>query len=135
MRLAVATLFAVLTLQAHAAEGEKTLVLPRALKDGEIAVIQVQVGSVARGQEIHVTTVSGRELGVISPFGVRSGHQAGTYPIPIPADAVAGQQLTVQLSVTGNGAQPHAPTPQQVRSVEVVIGPSAAGQSNNREKK
>ena len=135
MRIAAATLFAVLTLQAHAAEGDKTLALPRALKAGEIAVIQVQVGNIARGQEIHVTTASGRELGVISPFGVRSGHAAGTYPIPIPADAVAGQRLTVHLTVTGNGAAPHAPTAQQVRSVEVVIGGSDAGQSDNQEKK
>jgi len=135
MRIAAATLFVVLTLQAHAAEGDKTLVLPRALKAGEIAVIEVQVGSIARGQEIHVTTASGRELGVISPFGVRSGHEAGTYPIPIPADAVVGQQLTVHLSVTGNGAEPHAPTPLQIRSVKVVIGSSSAGQTDNREKK
>jgi len=134
MRIAAATLFALLTLQAYAVEGDKTLVLPRALKAGEIAVIEVQVGSIARGQEIHVTTASGRELGVISPYGVRSGHAAGTYPIPVPADAVAGQRLTVHLTVTGNGAVPQAPTPQQVRSVEVVIGDSAAGQPD-REKK
>jgi len=134
MRIAAATLFALLTLQAHAVEGDKTLVLSRALKAGEIAVIEVQVGSIARGQEIHVTTASGRELGVISPYGVRSGHAAGTYPIPVPADAVAGQRLTVHLTVTGNGAVPQAPTPQQVRSVEVVIGDSAAGQPD-REKK
>jgi len=40
----------------------------------------------------------------------------------------------VHLTVTGNGAVPQAPTPQQVRSVEVVIGDSAAGQPD-REKK
>jgi hypothetical protein len=135
MRSAAAIVFAVLTLEAHAAESEKTLMLPHALQTGQIAVIQVQVGKIARGQEIHITTAAGRELGVISPFGVRSGHAAGTYPIPVPADAVAGQQLTVHVSVTGNGTQPHAPTAQEVRSIEVVIGGTAKPQPDHEEKK
>jgi len=132
MRMAVAVL-ALLTLDAHAVEVEKTLALPRSLGAGEIAVIEVAVGRIARGQVIHVTTASGRELGVISPFGVRSRQIAGTYPLPVPADAIVGRQLTVRLTITGNGAQPRAPTSQEVRSVKAVIGGEpAAGTSGNK---
>lgn len=120
MRIAPAAL-SVLTLAAYAAEGDKTLVLPRSLHAGEIAVIEVQVGSIARGQEIQIMTVSGRELGVISTFGVKSGHEAGTYPVPVPLDAIAGRDLTVHVTITGNGALPRPPTPQEVRNVEVVV--------------
>ena len=134
MRRAAAALFAVLSPAAHAAAGDATLQLPRALAAGETAVIQVQVGVLARGQEIHVTTADGRELGTISPFGVRAGHAAGTYPIPVPADAFAGRQLTVHVSVTGAGA-PHAPTAQEVRRIDIVVVEPAHASPDRQEDK
>lgn len=134
MRMAAAVL-ALLALDAHAAESEKALALPRSLGAGEIAIIELEVGRVARGQEIHVTTASGRELGVISPFAVRPGQAAGTYPLPVPADAIAGSQFTVHITIIGNGAQPRPPTPQEVRRVKAVIGGEpAAGTSGSRKK-
>jgi hypothetical protein len=128
----VAALLAILTLAAHAAESERTLTLPRSLHAGEIAVIELKVGRIARGQEIHITTASGRELGVVSPFGVKSGQAAGTYPIPVPADAVAGRRLTVQVTITGNGAPPRTPTEQEVRSIEIVVGDPDAANKNKK---
>jgi hypothetical protein len=134
MRVAAAVM-TILALEAHAAEGDKTLALPRPLQAGEVAVIEVEVGTLARGQEIHITTASGRELGVISPFGVRSGQEAGIYPLPVPPDAIAGRHLNVHVTVIGNGAQPRAPTPQEVRRVKVIVGASATGTSRDEEKK
>jgi hypothetical protein len=134
VRIAAATLVA-LTLEACAAEGDRLLVLPRHLQPGETAVIEVQVGGIVRGQEIHITTDSGRELGVISPFGVKSGQPAGTYPIPVPPGAVEGRDVTVHLTITGNGAQPRAPTAQEIRSVEIVIGGTAADPSGHQGEK
>lgn len=131
MRIAAAVL-AILVLEAHAAEGDRTLVLPHALRAGEIAVIEVQVGNIARGQEIHITTNSGRELGTLSAFGVKSGRIAGTYPVPVPSEAVAGRDLAVRLTVTGNGAKPRAPTAREVRSVKVVIGGPAEDPSGSK---
>lgn len=135
MRRATAALLALLTSTAHAAEADKTLLLPRSLQAGEVAVIQVQIGILARGQEIHVTTTSGRELGVISPFGVRPGQTAGTYPIPVPADAIVGRQLVVHISVTESGAPPHAPTAQEVRRIDVAVVGTAEGPPDVKEKK
>jgi hypothetical protein len=84
----------------------------------------VQVGAIRRGQEIDVTIASGQELGVISPFGVRSGQDAGTYTLPVPADAIPNGRLSVRLTITQFGAPPHTPTAEEVRSVK-LIAPSA----------
>jgi len=125
MRIAAAAL-ALLSFDLYGAEGDRTLALPRALHPGEIAVIEVQVGTLARGQEIHVATQAGRELGVISTYGVKSGQVAGTYPVPVPRDAIADTQLIVRLSITTSGAQPRAPTEKEITKVGIVIGGSAA---------
>ena len=80
---------ALLAHQADAAEGrDVSLTLPRALQPGETAFAEVQLGLLTRGQEIEVTTAAGRELGVISPHGMRAGQEAGTYTLPIPSDAI-----------------------------------------------
>src|SRR6266850_1301481 len=82
-------LFALLAQSENPASAdEMTLVLSHPLRAGEIAWIEVQVGPIGRGQEIDVTTAAGQELGVISPFGVRRGQDAGTYTLPVPGDAI-----------------------------------------------
>jgi hypothetical protein len=80
----------------------------------------VQVGAIRRGQEIDVTIASGQELGVISPFGVRSGQDAGTYTLPVPAGAIRNGRLSVRLSIIQSGAPTHTPTAEEVRSVKLI---------------
>jgi hypothetical protein len=104
-----------------AASADLTLVLPHPLGPGETAWIEVQVGPIGRGQEIDVTTASGQELGVISPFGVRVGQDAGTYTLPVPGDAIRDGRVSLRLTISQSGAPRRAPTAQEVRSVKLSV--------------
>ncbi len=118
---------AVLAQSARAAPAEDvtTLVLPHPLAPGEAAWIEVRVGAVARGREIDVTTASGQELGVISPFGSRPGQDAGTYTLPVPPNAIRDGAVAVRLRITRPGAPPRPPTAEEVRGVTLIIAPGA----------
>jgi hypothetical protein len=98
----------------------ETLVLPHALHTGETALLEVKVGVIARGSEIELATTSGQPLGVISPYGIRSGNQAGTYTVPLPADAISNGRVSVRLSLRQGGSQ-RAPTREEVKSISVKI--------------
>jgi len=127
-RTAVA--LALLELLAHHAEAAMaqetarvmTLVLPRPLAKGSLAWIDLQLGRLGPGQEIDVTTATGRNLGTISPFGMRVGQDAGTFTLPVPADAIVDGRLTIRLAVTQSGAA-RAPTPEEVRGVTLKVAP------------
>ncbi|HKP05423.1 MAG TPA: hypothetical protein VJU77_18890 [Chthoniobacterales bacterium] len=95
-------------------------ILPRALEAGETAFIQVQVGTLARGKEIEVTTTSEHELGVISPHGIRTGQEAGIYTLPVPSEFIVNGHIIVRLSLSYRGAH-RAPTNEEVKSVRVKI--------------
>lgn len=116
--------FALLALLAHSANAasalEAALVLPHPLGAGETAFVEVQVGPVG-GREIDITTASGQELGTISPFGVRLGQDAGTYTLPVPADAIRDGIVAVRLTITQPGGPPRAPTAEEVRSVKLAV--------------
>jgi hypothetical protein len=99
-----------------------SLVLPHALAAGETAAIEVQVGPISRGRQVIVTTAAGRPLGTISPFGTRAGQDAGTFTLPVPADAIRDGRVAVRLTITEAGGPPRAPTPQEVRGVKVTVG-------------
>lgn len=99
--------------------------LPRALQAGEMAFVEVQLGLLGRGKEIEVTTASGRELGVISPFGVPTGQEAGTYTLPVPSDAFVNGHVTIRLSLNQVGHTQRAPTTNEVKSVRAKIAPAA----------
>lgn len=115
---------ALLAQQADAAEGrDVTLTLPRALEPGETAFAEVQLGLLARGLEIEVTTAAGRAIGVISPHGVRAGQEAGIYTLPIPSDAIVKGQVALRFSVNQFG-HTRAPTAKEVKSVRVKITPA-----------
>ncbi|EAU66831.1 hypothetical protein STIAU_3053 [Stigmatella aurantiaca DW4/3-1] len=109
---------------ASAASGEVVLTLPRPLKAGEAATVLVEVGILQRGHEIVVTTASGQLLGTVSPFGIRSGQAAGSYALPVPAEAVKDGKLALRLKVTGTGGPPRAPTGEEVKSLKVSITPA-----------
>jgi hypothetical protein len=118
------TLFAALTLfslLAHEASGRTVnLALPHALREGETAWLLVTVGVIPRGAEIEITSPSGRLLGVISPYGIRSGSAAGTYTVPLPADAISGRRLWLRLMLDLSGKQ-RPPTAREVKKVQVKI--------------
>ena len=99
---------------------EMTLTLPHALRKGETAWLLVAVGAVGHN-EIQLTTQSGQSLGTISPFGIRSGQAAGTYTIPVPAEALSGRRLVLRLSVPQAGGLQRATTTEEVKSVRLVI--------------
>jgi hypothetical protein len=120
--LAALAFLALLVQPAYAAAGrEVTLVLPHALRAGETAWLKVRVGAIARGEEIEIETTEGRLVGVISPFGIRSGHEAGTYTIPLPAAAISDDRVSLRLSLDLYGHEPRAPTAEEVKSVSVKI--------------
>lgn len=98
----------------------ETLVLPNALRPGETAWLEVKVGVIARGAEIEIATTSGRLIGVISPFAVRAGNEAGTYTLPLPPEAISKDRVSLRLSLRYSGSS-RAPTLQEVQSVRVRI--------------
>lgn len=100
---------------------ERTLALPRPLQPGEIAWLVVEVGPIGR-REVTVSTVAGGIIGVISPFGPRAGLQAGTYALPLPAEAIEDDHVVVRLTISHEGG-PGDPTAEEVPRVTVRIGP------------
>lgn len=102
-----------------------TLVLPHTLRSGETPWLQVKVGPIPRGEEIEIATTAGRFLGVISPFGIRKGRDAGTYTIPLPVDAISGDRVSLRLSINTPGQAQRAPTKDEVKGVILKIaGPA-----------
>jgi hypothetical protein len=122
-RLAAAFLcLSFLVRQASGAEWrEVELILPRGLATGETALVEVHLGALARGREIEITTAAGRELGVISPHGIQTGHEAGTYTLPIPPDIFSNRRATIRLSINQPDRTRRAPTADEVKSVRVKI--------------
>lgn len=109
--------------EAQRTEREIVLNLPRPLGAGETAFIEIEVGAVGRGR-IALTTDTGRELGVISPFGVRAGQDAGTYTLPVPATAIRDGRVAVRLTIR-QGDTTRPPTAQEVRGIKLTIAGGA----------
>jgi hypothetical protein len=103
----------------HPAGRAVTLVLPHDLRAGETASLVVTVGAIGHG-EISITTTSGRVVGVISPYGIRAGREAGTYTIPVPAEAISRRRVCLLLTISANGKE-RAPTTKEVPRVRVSI--------------
>jgi hypothetical protein len=116
--LAALALFSVLA--QHPAGRTVTLTLPHALRAGETATLVVTIGVIPHGAEIEVTTTSGRIVGTISPYGIRAGREAGTYTVPLPAEAISGRRVCVLLSIRANGKE-RAPTTKEVTRVRVSV--------------
>jgi hypothetical protein len=126
---AALVLFAHLALNGNAAMAQDaarsmTLELSRPLAAGETAFIEVQLGPIGRGRTIEVTTAAGQPLGTVSPFGVRTGQDAGTYPVPVPKDAIRDGRLSIRLTISQPGGSARAPTADEVRSVKLGVGPA-----------
>ncbi|WP_316159941.1 hypothetical protein [Bradyrhizobium sp. SZCCHNRI20481] len=98
------------------------LVLPRPLDASDAPVVEISLGALGRGQEVTVTTASGMPLRTISPFGHRTGAEAGTYALPVPKEAIKSGRLSIRLSISQPGGS-RAPTPQEVRGVTLKLVP------------
>ncbi len=105
---------------------EITLALPHALRKGETAWLLVEVGAIGHDQ-IQLMTQDGRPLGMISPFGVRSGQTAGTYTVPVPAEDLGNGRLVLRLSVLQSGHAPRAPMTEEVKSLRLLIRQLGSG--------
>ncbi|WP_316203537.1 hypothetical protein [Bradyrhizobium sp. SZCCHNS3051] len=98
------------------------LVVPRPLDASKAPVVEISLGALGRGQEVTVTTASGMPLGTISPFGLRTGAEAGTYALPVPKEAIKSGRLSIRLSISQPGGS-RAPTPQEVRGITLRLAP------------
>lgn len=113
---------ALLAQTAAAAPGRVvSLSLPRALGEGEVAWLEVKVGVIPRGAEVEVTTLDGRTLGVISPYGIRPGRPAGTYTVPLPPDLFSDGRVKLRLTLSF-GRERRAPTAKEVKAVRLRLG-------------
>jgi len=118
--LAALISFALLVQTAGAPGRVVNLVLPRSLAENESVVVELKLGVLARGAEIQVETTSGRMLGVISPYGIRSGNEAGTYTVPVPPEAISNQRVSLRITLSHNHSK-RTPTTKEVRSVRLQI--------------
>lgn len=120
MRAAIATLMLFSLLAPHPVARKMTLVLPHAPRADESAWLVVSLGPLPRGAEIEITTPSGQLLGVISPYGIRTGSESGTYTVPLPANVIQGRRVSLLVSLDFNGKQ-RAPTTKEVKKVRVRL--------------
>lgn len=119
MRLAVPILVFLATI-AHAGNvRDVTLMMPHHLNAGEALSLEIVVGSIPRGSEIEITGASGRTLGTISPYGIRSGQEAGVYTVPLPSDVVSNDRVRIRLSIIQYGQSERAPTSDEVKQLRL----------------
>jgi len=125
MQTVFATLLAfALLVQTGGAPGRVVnLVLARSLNEDEGLAVELTLGVLERGDRIRVQTASGKMLGVISTYGIRSGEEAGTYTVPIPAEAVSNNCVSLRITLLYNRNKQRAPTDQELRSVKLQITP------------
>jgi hypothetical protein len=116
--------FALLVQTAGAPGRVVNLVLPRSLTAEEGVSVELKLGVLERGNEIEVETMSGKLLGVISPYGIRSGEEAGTYTVPVPPELVANKRLSLRIILDQHSRGKRAPTNKELRGVRLQITPN-----------
>ena len=100
------------------------LVLPRSLNEGEGVAAELTLGVIERGAVIQVETVSGKKLGTISPYGIRAGNEAGTYTVPVPADEISNNCVSLRITLYHHNRGKRAPTSEELRDIKLTITPS-----------
>jgi len=126
MQMLFATLisFALLLQTAGAPGRVVNLVLPRSLNADEGVSVELKLGVLERGSAIKIETTSGRNLGVITPYGIRSGEEAGTYTVPIPPEVISNNCVSLRIILDQHSRGKRAPTNQELRSIRLQITPS-----------
>jgi hypothetical protein len=104
---------------------ERTLILPHPLGPGASVWLEVQVGALAPGQRVRVTTRAGVQLGAISPFGPAARQHAGVYALPVPPEAIDDDAVSVIVTITEGSNPPRAPTPAEVQSLKLLASDAA----------
>jgi hypothetical protein len=124
MNTLVATFFSLALLFQTSSAGPGrvvNLVLPRDLTANETVWLELKLGVLPRGVEVEVETADGKLLGVISPHGIRSGHEAGTYTLPVPLEAISDKRVSVRLILKQLDRSKRAPTIKEVKDVRLKI--------------
>ena len=123
MQTLFATLISfVLLVQTAGAPGRVVnLVLPRSLNADEAAAVELKLGVIQRGAEVEVETTSGKMLGVISPYGIRSGNEAGTYTVPLPPEAISNKRVSLRITLNQHSRGKRAPNSKEVQKVRLKI--------------
>lgn len=103
--------------------GRTVLTLPRPPAAQEAVWLSVRVGVLQRGARVLVLSDEGALLGAISPFAIVPGHEAGTYTIPLPENAVRQGRVAVRLVVEDNQHATRAPAGGEVEDVGLVYVP------------
>jgi hypothetical protein len=126
MQTLFATVFAfALFVQTAGAPGRVVnLVLPRNLSAGEGLAVELKLGVIERGDQIEVETMSGKLLGVVSPYGIRAGEEAGTYTVPVPAELISNRRVSLRIILDHHGRSKRAPTDQELRGTRLQITPT-----------
>lgn len=101
-----------------------TLTLPHVPRVGETAWIEVELGTLARGQQIVITTVDGRLLGHVAHYGNARGKADSVYPVPLPVEVISNGKVSLRLSVQ-RGDSRRAPTRSELKSMRLRIMPAA----------
>jgi hypothetical protein len=106
--------------------GKVTLNLSRPPTADEMIAARLTVGVLARDTRIVVRTGEGEIAGTIAPFGVRPGHKAGVFTVPIPAKAVSGNKVSLRLEVLEKDAKAaRAPARTEIEDAKLVFIPVA----------
>ena len=116
--------FALLVQTAGAPGRVVNLALPRSLTANEGVSVELKLGVLARGAEIVVETMSGKLVGVVSPYGIRAGEEAGTYTVPLPPEAISNNRVSLRLTLK-QGREKRTPTTKQIKEVRLQITPRA----------
>ena len=114
--------FALLVQTAGAPGRVVNLALPRSLTADEGVSLELKLGVLARGAEIVVETASGKLVGVVSPYGIRAGEEAGTYTVPLPPEAISNNRVSLRL-ILMQGREKRTPTTKQIKDVRLQITP------------
>jgi hypothetical protein len=80
--------------------------------------------STASVRNQQTTTIAGKLLGVISPYGIRAGEEAGTYTVPIPPELISDKRLSLRLILDQHRRGKRAPTDKELRGVRLTITPN-----------
>lgn len=99
--------------------------LPRLPAAEERLLIEVDVGVLGPGEELVLRTANGELVGTVSPHGIRAGHPAGTYVVPVPpaiaATHIVNHRLPVQILVERAGAAVRPARDNEVRGLRAIV--------------
>lgn len=99
--------------------------LPRLPATDERLLIEVDVGVLGAGDELVLRTLDGELVGTVSPHGIRAGHAAGTYVVPVPATIAAthivNRRLPIEILIERAGASVRPARRDEVRGLRAIL--------------